>query len=163
MKYLYITLLATLCLLAGTSCRNLDDDRIPPSPVNIAFINEAQWNTCGVTGAMDYRIFIRELRLPANYAYTAAACTGFGGVLLTCSVLGEPMAFDLACPVERSASTRLFINTDAMVAECPVCHSTYDVFSLPGHPLSGKAASEGFGLKCYSVGRGRVDYMVISY
>lgn len=149
--------------LMAAGCHTINDDRIPPAPVNVPFITEAQWNLCGVAGAMDYNYFIREERVPPNYAYSAASQTGFGGVLLVGSVLGEPLAYDLACPVERSASVRISINARELVAECPRCGSTYDVFSLGGHPLSGPAADKGYGLRRYHVGRGRVDFMVISY
>ena len=154
---------AVLCGLLAGGCHSIDDDRIPPAPVFIPFQSEPLWTVWGTPAAMDWRIFIRDQRIPAGFGYTAASYTGFGGVLLTCSAYGEPMAFDLACPVERSASVRVAVNTDKMVAECPECHSTYDVFTLPGHPLSGRAADRGYGLKVYSVGRGRVDYMVVSY
>lgn len=158
-----VKVIAALCLLVCSGCETINDDRIPVSAVNIPFVNEAQWNLCGVSAAMDWQYFIRNKRIPSDYAYTASCTTGYGGVLLVCDVLGNPAAYDLACPVERSSSVRLFINTDDMVAECPQCGSTYDVFSLSGHPLSGTAADKGYGLKCYHVGYGSVDYMLISY
>ncbi|MDE6463974.1 MAG: hypothetical protein K2L16_05000 [Muribaculaceae bacterium] len=156
-------IVAAAAIASAASCHSIDDDRIPPSPVNLPFITQAQWNIYGVAGAMDYKYFIREQRQPANYPYTAASYTGFGGILLVSTVLGEPAAFDLACPVERSKNVRVFINTDDMVAECPECHSTYDVFSLAGYPMSGPAANNGYGLKMYHVGPGRVDYMTVSF
>ncbi len=156
-------ILVAACCLAAAGCHTLDDDRIPPSPVNLPFATEAQWNIYGVAGAMDYRSFIREQRIPGDFPYTASCYTGFGGILLVCNVLGEPMAYDLACPVERNQSVRVSINTDDMVAECPKCHSTYDVFSLGGHPVGGPAANNGYGLRSYRVGRGQIDYMLVSF
>lgn len=156
-----MTALGICAAVLSSSCHSLDDERIPPAPVNIQFTTESQWNLYGVTAALDYRSFILEQRVPSNFPYTASSYTGFGGILLVCDVLGEPKAYDLACPVERSSSTRIRIDKTEMVAECPVCHSTYDVFSLNGHPLSGPAANNGYGLRVYYVGRGRTDYMVV--
>ena len=144
-------------------CHTLDDDRIPVTPVNLAFTSEANWNIYGATGAMDYNIFIRDQRIPRNFPYTAATYTGFGGILLVSTVLGEPAAYDLACPVERNHDVVVAIDPESMLAECPVCHSTYDVFSLNGYPVSGIAADNGYGLRRYRVARGRVDYMLVSF
>ena len=159
-------ILISALLLAGafalSGCHSLNDERIPPAPVHLAFTTEANWNLYGVSGAMDWKTFILDKRIPANFPYAATSETGFGGLLLVGSVLGEPVAYDLACPVERSRSVLIGIDTEKMVAECPVCHSTYDVFSLGGHPLSGIAADKGSGLKVYHVGRGRVDYMLVT-
>lgn len=143
------------------SCQSLDDKRVPPAPVHIAFNTEPDWTIYGTPAALDHKSFVRELRIPKNFAYKENTYTGFGGVLLTCSVLNEPRAFDLACPVERSASVRVAINDDNL-AECPKCHSTYDVFSLAGHPVGGEAAEKGWGLRVYRVGRGQGDYMLVS-
>lgn len=144
-------------------CHTLDDDRIPVTPVNLPFATEASWNIYGAAGAMDYNIFIRDKRIPANFPYTASTYTGFGGILLVATVLGEPAAYDLACPVERNHDVVVGIDTESMLAECPVCHSTYDVFSLNGYPVSGIAADKGYGLRRYRVARGRIDYMLVSF
>ncbi|MDE5594686.1 MAG: hypothetical protein K2I89_03835, partial [Muribaculaceae bacterium] len=140
----------------------LDDQRSPPSPVNIAFPTVGDWNVLGVGGALDYRRFIKEELIPADYHYSAISATGFGGVLLVCDVNGNPVAYDLSCPVECKRDVRIFVNTDELVGECPKCHSTYDIFTLGGHPLSGQAAKDGFGLRRYNVGPGRGDYMLVS-
>lgn len=112
---------------------------------------------------MDYKSYIRDKRIPANFPYTANSFTGFGGILLVTTVLGEPAAYDLACPVERDHNIIVEINTESMLAECPVCHSEYDVFSLSGHPVEGIAAEKGYGLRRYRVARGRIDYMLVSF
>lgn len=155
--------IAVTAAMALGSCHTLDDDRIPVTPVLIQFQSVAVWDAYGVPGAMSYRYFIKSERKPAGYSYTAMSATGFGGVLLCGDVNGQAVAYDLACPVERNQSVRVSINTDTYVAECPVCHSTYDVFTLSGHPLSGPAAQEGYGLRRYRVGAGsQTDYRVIS-
>lgn len=148
-------------LIYVTSCHKVDNTRIPPAPVRIEFANVGMWNTYGVGGALDYRIFIKESRLPSGFPYTALTYTGFGGVLLACDVNGTPVAYDLACPVECKSSVRINIIDDAY-AECPVCHSTYEVFTNHGHPLSGLAAERGYGLTVYSVVPGsQGEYMLV--
>lgn len=156
-----IAVLAVVSLFGA--CSKLDDERIPPMPVSLTFATVAQWNTYGIGGALDYRIFIKQDRIPADYPYTAISATGFGGLLLVGDINGRPAVYDLACPVERRSDVRVSINTTSMVAECPDCHSTYDVFSLNGHPLSGSAAEQGFGLRHYYIGPGRGgEYMIVS-
>ncbi len=158
------SLLFAACLAATifTGCDHLDDDRIPVLPVRVGFTTVGDWNVSGVGGALDYKRFIKEQNIPASYHYTDLSATGFGGVLLVGDVMGRPAAYDLACPVECKRDVRIFINTDEMVGECPECHSKYDVFSLGGHPLSGPAASDGYGLRRYNVGASSTEYMLIS-
>lgn len=113
---------------------------------------------------MRYKYFIRDTRQPSDFPYTATTFTGFGGVLLLSDVLGNPQAYDLACPVERKRDVRVRIKPDdEYLAECEECHSKYNVFSLTGHPVSGPAASKGYALRRYSVGAKGTNYMVVSY
>lgn len=155
---------AAFAVLSG-GCHSIDDDRIPVAPVNIVFNTVADWNIYGVAGAMDHRSFIREKRVPSKFPYTASTYTGFGGVLLVCDVLGNPRAFDLSCPVEARQDVCVSIDEESTLACCPKCGSTYNVFSLMGHPESGPAADAGYGLRRYNVGPGRGGsaYMVVSY
>lgn len=163
-KILGISAVVALATTALCGCQHLDDDRIPPAPVLIQFSNVAVWDAYGVPGALDWRRFIKSERVPADYPYTAMSATGFGGVLLCGDINGNPVAYDLACPVECSSSVRVFIDVEALVAECPKCHSTYDVFSLEGHPLSGEAARMGYGLRRYHVTPGpQGEYRVITW
>lgn len=157
------TVIAVLVMALSTGCDTIDNKRIPAVPVNIVFPTVATWDTYGVTGALDSRRFIltRTEREPRNFPFPATSATGFGGVLLACDYYGNPVAYDLACPVEQRADVRVAVNKDH-VAECPVCHSTYAVFENPGHPLSGIAAERGYGLQVYHVQPGRADYMVIT-
>lgn len=164
MVLLCLLLIAGATTAAISSCNRLDDDRIPPAAVNLTFNTVAEWNTYGLGGAMDWCRFIKEERIPSRYPYTALSYTGFGGILLVMDVYGSPCAYDLACPVECRQTTRVQIDTESLLAECPVCHSTYDVFSLHGHPTSGPAADKGYGLRRYSVGPGRGgEYMTVTF
>ena len=160
----YAAVLAALAIvLAVSSCDTLDNERIPVQPVNISFATVADWNVYGVSGALTWRSFVREERLPSNYPYTAMTYTGFGGVLLVGDVFGNPQAYDLACPFECSRTVRLFINTEAEhLAECPKCGSRFNVFSLTGHPVSGPAAERGYALRRYRVEPGRAgEYYIV--
>ncbi|MDE6134737.1 MAG: hypothetical protein K2F79_04100 [Muribaculaceae bacterium] len=160
-------ILAAVAVLSATlacaGCDTLDDDRVPVTPVQISFNTVADWNFYGVAAALDHRRFIREQRIPSNFPYTAMTYTGFGGVLLTCDVLGTPMAFDLCCPVERQQSVRVHVNPATNLAECDKCGSAYDVFSLPGTPVSGPASRDGYGLRRYRVSAGQgAAYMMVT-
>lgn len=160
LKTLYMLIALSVC---ASSCHSLDDDRLPAAAVSLTFYTVADWNTYGVGGALDYRRFIKSERIPSNYPYTALNYTGYGGLLLVCDINGNPLVYDLACPVECKYSVRVNVDKESLTAECPVCHSTYDIFSLYGHPLSGTAAERGYGLKRYRIGSGSGgEYMVIT-
>lgn len=162
-KKLLKILLATILLSAVPACHTLDQDRIPPVPVRIIFNTVADWNIYGTPSALDHRSFIKKERIPANFPYTAVTETGFGGVLLCGDVYGAPVAYDLACPVEMKPDIRVSVPADSLYAECQHCHSRYDIFSNYGHPLSGPAAQQGYGLRRYYVGAGPAgEYMVVS-
>lgn len=158
LTYLLILVLG----LCSVSCSHIDSKRLPVTQVNIVFWTQADWVTYGVAGAAGHKNFIKELRQPAGFPYTASTYTGFGGVLLCTGYDGEPMAYDLACPVDCKSTTRVFINND-LLAECPVCHSLYDVFGLRGGPVGGPAARDGFGLQVYRVGGGlQGEYLIVT-
>ena len=160
-RTLPLLLLASLMPLTG--CDTLDDDRIPVAAVNISFPTVAEWNIYGVSAALDHKRFIPEQHLPTGFYYTASTYSGYGGVLLVGDVMGNPAAYDLACPVECKPGVRVAIDPETNLSRCPQCHSTYDVFSLQGHPTSGEAADKGYGLRRYHVGTGRTSYMLISF
>lgn len=162
MKRLTLAALAA-ALLACAGCHTIDDDRIPPTAVYVPFNTIGEWQVYGVGGALDYRYFIKAERQPAGFPYTQLSQTGYGGVLLACDVNGQPVAYDLACPVECRSDVRIRVVSGESYAECPVCHSTYSVFSTPyGYPLSGRAAEMGWGLRIYSVAPGAMgEYMSV--
>ena len=159
-----LVIAVAVILPALCGCHSVDDDRIPVAPVNVVFSTVADWDVYGVAGAMQSRRFIRDTKEPSSFPWTAQTFTGYGGVLLVSDVLGEPMVFDLACPVECKRDVRIFVNKE-MLGECPQCGSTYDVFSLRGAPVSGVAAHNHYGLRPYHVGPSRngTAYRIISY
>ncbi|MCD8386925.1 MAG: hypothetical protein LUD17_08540 [Bacteroidales bacterium] len=164
MKNILIILSVLLCAVGLSSCHSIDDDRIPPATVYVPFSTIGDWNVYGVAGAGSYRYFIKSQKKPSGYPYTALSGTGFGGVLLVGDVFGNPVAYDMCCPVECRSDTRIRVIESELIAECPTCHSTYDVFTTNyGYPLSGTAAERGYGLKRYYVISGsNGEYMVIT-
>ncbi len=155
---------AAVLAVVSAGCHTINDDLVPPAQVSISFTTEAQWSIYGAPAAMDCKMFVftASERIPKGFPYMASSATGFAGVMLVGDVNGTPRAYDLACPVDPKRNVRLFIN-DEHEAQCPVCGSRYDVFSLGGYPVGGPAAEKGYGLRQYRVARGRVDFMLISY
>lgn len=157
-------LLALAVVACICACSHIDDDRIPPAAVYIPFKTVGEWQVYGVAGAMDYRYFVQSEGEPKGYPYPVAAATGFGGVLLACDVNGLPVAYDMACPVECRYNVRVRVVKNEVYAECPVCHSTYNVFITPyGYPLSGPAAQNHYGLATYIVAPGSMnEFMIVT-
>lgn len=150
---------ASLLLLLCGSCDAIYDDVIPAMPVNINLTNSGTWNTYGVAGYGFFRYFIKYpgTVLPAGFPYNQTSYTGYGGVLLISGMdpyTGEtnvPMAYDMSCPVERSQTVRVYIDTSNLDAVCEVCGSHYNVVEGAGAPLSGPALSgpQKYKLKKY--------------
>ena len=152
-----------MILAATAGCHSVDDDRIPPVDVYIPFNSQPEWTVYGVSGACSHKRFIKQDRIPADFPYPAMSYTGYGGVLLCTDIHGTPVAYDLACPVEVNPTVRVVINSEKLEAECPVCHSTYDVFANNGIPTGGVAASDGYALRRYRVGAGASgQYMIVT-
>ena len=136
-------------MFALLSCSDVNDDRIPVTAVNIDLGNQGYWDTYGVHTVGQFRYFIKSEKQPADFPYTAMTYTGFGGVLLVGDINGNPVAYDLSCPVERKADIRVRVDRSANNAYCPVCGSRYDIFNNLGHPLSGPASTDHYGLQLY--------------
>lgn len=145
-----------------TSCNGLDNERIPNMAVYISLADAGVWNTYGVSGFGSHRNFIltgQGAPQPSNFTYRPGSATGFGGVLLIEGMdpfnnLGAyPLAYDLACPVERDPNIRVYISNEDYVAVCSQCHSVYDVTMAAGAPISGEALTGKYkyALKQYSV------------
>ncbi len=164
---LLATIAVIVCLVASAGCSRIDDTRLPAVSVNITFTSQGLWERYGVNGALEYRSFIRTrtMKYPADFPFTDATYTGFGGILLVSNLYGMPMAYDLACPYEASPEIRVHVDADALDAVCDHCHSTYDIFGGEGRPTSGPAADRGYGLTRYRVldgAPGTLTYRVIT-
>lgn len=151
MKKNNIFIIAVLALLAlCCSCDTIDNKTVPSFTVRIDLGSFALWNTYGVTGMGDYRIFNREKKLPVDFPYNVNCYTGFGGVLLIMG-MEQPLAYDMACPVEVSPSIILSINADNFEAVCPKCGSHYNPLTGDGGPVSGVAINNKVGMRKYRV------------
>lgn len=151
-----IFLLSAIALLSSAGCDSIDDNRIPTYPVKINLADAGLWNTYGVSGFGIYKYFIKDERKPAGFRWVEDSYSGFGGVLLIGGMdnftteTNVPLAYDLACPVERKQNIRVAIDPENFEAVCPQCGSHYDVTMAGGAPLSGPAAKEKYGLRRYN-------------
>lgn len=151
--YFLIALLSLLVVSSLTGCHTIDDERIPRMPVNIDLSNQGVWNSYGVTAFGQFNLFIIDQRIPAGFPYIYNSATGYGGVLLICGqnpFSGDvgPLAYDLACPVERLPSVKVYVNDD-LNAVCPDCGSIYNIIEAGGTPVSGPAKDMGYALSPY--------------
>lgn len=143
--------LVVAAMIALTSCSDsVDDDRIPLTPVHIDLGNTGYWDPYGVHGLGSSRSFILHIS-PPDFPWTAATYTGFGGILLVTDLFNNPLAYDLACPVERNRDVRVVYDADNLNARCPQCKSVYNVSEFNGSPVSGRAYELKYGLRRYRV------------
>lgn len=157
-KAIYI-LIALFVLMTNAACEHIDNKSIPNFAVRIDLGNYALWNTYGVNGMGDFRIFNREKKLPANFPYNVNTFTGYGGVLLMMG-MEVPMAYDLSCPVEVSQDIILSISPDNFEAICPRCNSHFDPLMGDGGPVSGVAINNKVGMRKYRVLASNGGYII---
>ncbi|MCM1309610.1 MAG: hypothetical protein NC301_01110 [Bacteroides sp.] len=146
------------CILATAAlsgCHSVDiKNNIVWGRTYVPFQSIGDWDVYGVSGALQTRRFIKPQRVPSDYPFTDVSATGFGGVLLACTVNSEYVAYDLSCPVEHSQQTLVYVDSETNYAKCPRCGSVYDIFCLttaPGYPIGGPAVEDGYGLTPYRV------------
>lgn len=161
-------------ILMMAACNSVDNNRIPNMPVNIYLGDPGLWNTYGVSGFGSHRNFIYNpggTSQPAGFMYKLGSATGFGGVLLIegvdplSAVTSAPLAYDLACPVERQPDIRVYVENETYMAVCPECNSVYDVTMANGSPISGVATTGKYkyALKSYRVvPGGNGGYLIIN-
>lgn len=170
MKAVFHAIAAAVMLCMTTAaCTSVDDTRIPLLPVKVEFKTEGEWNVYGVSGALDWCLFIRDGHVyrrstgatPA-FPFLAGTYTGFGGVLLVADFYGNPVAYDLSCPVECAPTVRVAVDANTHRAVCPKCGSSYDIYENYGHPASGPAAEHGYGLRRYVVMQSAGSYRTVT-
>ncbi|MCY1722702.1 Rieske 2Fe-2S domain-containing protein [Prolixibacteraceae bacterium Z1-6] len=122
-KYLFFFI---LLMVTNLSCDEIDS-QVPEVPVNFT-INLNIYN---------------ELQNPGSSVYFEYV--GFGGVIVSCHVVGEYYAYDATCTHEISQSCHL--EPDGLLAACPCCESQYSLF-YSANPISGPASAP---LKQYNV------------
>lgn len=152
MKLLRLALLPLLAVAfcLASACSSDVQNRIPYMHVRVPFFSAGDWELYGVSGAMQHKMFIKPGTKPEGYFYTALSETGFGGVLLVSNTIGEPVAYDLACPVECQRTVRIFVNNDTNLGQCPKCGSTFNIY-YNGQAMSGEAAEKRWPLQRYRV------------
>lgn len=150
----FTTLITVIVLLLAGACDSVNNKEVPNFTVRIDLSGQGIWNTYGVSGVGEWRIFNRVKKIPGNFPFTANTYTGYAGVLLIMgldSSTGDycPLAFDAACPVENSMDIAVTIDADNFEAVCPQCGSRYNVLTGMGGPVSGIAAGSKYGLRVY--------------
>ena len=158
-KKFYKTLWVLTAMIALAACEHIDNKAVPNFTVRIDLGNYALWNTYGVNGMGDYRIFDRNKNLPANFPYNVNTFTGFGGVLLMMGMDG-PMAYDLSCPVEAGMDITLSIDPENFEAVCAKCNSRFDPLMGAGGPVKGVAINNKVGMRQYRVVPSNGGYVI---
>ena len=159
MRKTFYILFALIVLVMAGACEHIDNKAIPNYTVRIDLGSYALWNTYGVGGMGEYRIFNRDKRTPANFPYNVNTYTGYGGVLLMMGI-DSPMAYDLSCPVEASPEIILSIDNTNFDAVCPRCGSHYNPLTGNGGPLSGVAITNKVGMRQYRVTPSNGGYFI---
>ena len=149
-RQVFFTITALLIMLITGACDKIDNKTLPQYTVRIDLGSYALWNTYGVNGMGDFRIFNRDKNLPANFPYNVNTFTGYGGVLLMMG-MEYPLAYDMACPVEASQNVTMSIDADNLEAVCPRCGSHYNPLTGAGGPVSGVAIKNKVGMRQYHV------------
>jgi len=157
-KVFYI-IIALVALLMTSACDKIDNKAVPRFVVRIDLGSYALWNTYGVNGMGEYRIFNRDKHLPSNFPYNVNTYTGYGGVLLMMGI-DSPMAYDLSCPVESSQDVILSINPENFEAVCPKCGSCYNPLTGAGGPVRGVAINTKVGMRQYRVTPSNGGYVI---
>lgn len=145
--------------LAMGACETVDSQRIPALAVNIDLSNAGLWNTYGVSGYGECRIFDRNKHLPSNFTFTERTYTGYGGVMLVYGING-PVAYDRACPVEVSKKAVLTFDSSTLEAVCNTCGSRFNVCEADGVPVSGEALENRYGLQRLTVVQSGGGYII---
>ena len=162
MRKILALILISFSVFMISGCQSVDNERIPNMAVYISLADAGVWNTYGVAGFGSNRNFIYNSNgnsQPSGFTYKYGSATGFGGVLLIEGIdafnpaLAAPLAYDLACPVERKANVRVYVDSETYVAVCKECNSAYDVTMGNGAPLSGEALTGKYkyALRKYNV------------
>ncbi len=127
------------------------DEHLANSPVNIDLAYYGTWDVYGVHSAGDFQYFCKDKQLPSSFNYLRETYTGFGGVYIIRTFLGDIKAFDATCPVEQNRDLIVSIDPETYHAICSACGSHYDIFENNGAPISGNALELKYGMKPYTV------------
>jgi hypothetical protein len=112
------------------SCKKEIRSSIPESEVYIETSPSEYAKLRNSNSSVSY-IPISGATVPINFKY------GYGGVLIYRDLESKIRSCDLACPVEKSRTTRVEVSMP--FALCPVCQSKYDLSYGFAAPVSGPA------------------------
>ena len=155
-----------MAVVAAVACTSIDDNRTPSYQVYIKLNSVGLWDTYGVHGMGDHRVFSARKKLPSNFHFTANTFTGFAGVLLmmgydfTTQTYNTPVAYEIACPVECRYDVTVDYNPETFEAVCPQCGSHLHVLEGGGAAVSGLAYERHYGLTRYRVTPDNGGYIV---
>ena len=135
--------LLIIFLLLSFACQSEYFSRIPNMPVYLEVY--LQGIDAKLMAQGNYELFKKgSERLPVKERY------GFGGILIINGV-DQFYAFDMACPYEANPTITVTVSSDGLIAQCPNCKSTFEIFNGTGAPLSGPAQKNSYYLRRYSV------------
>ena len=123
-KGLKTVLVCLFILTAINGCKDVNNSSIPYIYVDIN-INPSN---------------IIELNIPGGSFYYANP--GFGGIILFRDLSTESnpyLAFDAACPYEKSSTCRVKATYASGVVKCPCCKTEFILFGGNGSPTKGPA------------------------
>lgn len=127
-------ILGLLLALGFSSCEEKYISSIPDMPVYLT----VDLNVHNTFRNSNYKAMIFE----RNNTLQSGHAVGFGGILLYTTYEGKYVAWDLACPYEVDAKTKVELvqeNEKDFVyhTTCPVCGSKYELMYGIGNPVSG--------------------------
>lgn len=132
------------------SCSDVNDERIPYVSVRIEVSSAQRTNPAWWPAAPAESVQFLTPDYPSGFPYTISSYTGYGGVMVVCGYDYGYYAYDMACPVEREANVRIYVDEN-MDGRCKVCGSTYDLFWGSGAPKTGEASTQGYALRKYNI------------
>ncbi|MDF9829346.1 hypothetical protein [Parabacteroides sp. PF5-6] len=139
-----------LVVLLIVSCTKTEEARIPLQRVYLEL--DLTFEDKELLNLTFSKTYIRGTSNLSEKEYT-----GFGGVYVYYSPQGYYVAYDLACPVEAVASTRIKIEKQGDAhAICPQCKTKYDLES--GYPLEGIGT---YRLQPYIISRPSASKLIV--
>jgi hypothetical protein len=116
-KYLYKSLLITgLFLTLPLGCAEEIDDVVPDVPVNVT-LQLIHYNLSPASSMIVTNDMVSALSLGYNN----------NGLIIYCDV-SEYYAYDRTCPYHVEKSIPVEISDNPLYAECPVCHSRFQLW-----------------------------------
>lgn len=137
-------------LLLTISCGEKEEPRIPYRPVNLE-LHLADRDKA-LVGLNTHKLYTAKV--------SATDKLGYGGVLVYHTVFDDFVAYDLACPYEANASTRVAVDEEEdLYVVCPACGSKYELTT--GRPEPGSVST--YRLQPYNVYRQSASNLIVQH